>query len=102
MALYVLRGQVPDFDEEWGKLSPLSAFHYLGVIVDFLICTVVFGAVYAVCWALLPGGRRSIRELRQLSRDLRSRRNAEPSEDAAIPPRSDGPRPGSLPREPEA
>ncbi|MEM7230032.1 MAG: lipopolysaccharide biosynthesis protein [Planctomycetota bacterium] len=47
---------------------PVNGLH---VAWQFAADLLVFGAVYIVAWVTVPHGRRAIRELRELSRDLR-------------------------------
>ncbi|MHC5113425.1 MAG: oligosaccharide flippase family protein, partial [Planctomycetota bacterium] len=49
-----------------------------------LVDLAVFGVVYAGALLLLPGGRRLLRETRELSRDLRQREEPPPIEDVEV------------------
>ena len=41
-----------------------------GIVVELMLDAVVFGAIYALAWILLPGGRQAIRESVQLFRAI--------------------------------
>lgn len=84
LALHFLRGPLPSYSAEWSLLTPVNVLRYLGFAVDFAMCAGIFGVVYAVAWTLLPGGRKSIRELRWLSQELRpARKKAVGDEESA-------------------